>query len=437
MKISLKSAEKNKSVAKRSFILTIIGFAFFINPVPLGLDFLPDVFGCAFLVFGLTQLAYFDGAVEQARKCIIYLFVVEAFKLLMTRSLVLTEIGSNRMLGATVFSILQGILYIAIFKQLFSGISYFSMRNNCNTALALCDGTAFLTYLAFFVRIAATLIPELVALIEIYLSGDASTAMDFDELELIESLVSSKLILVVMLSLVALITGIAWFISVCKLFKALYSESASELDARYGAEYLSRPEKVRPKTIRHGSYVIYVALFFALDIKIDTARIVPASVMFLGLFIAAFMLSGISKFGKTKIFAPIAFALMLCAELHHQILVPYGAIVIYETHILTVITGALLGIAAAVAGLLCIRCFLCEMRALQSALGGSEVSIFKPWLAYCVTVSLWIAGYAVPYFYNYFAVARFFAACVFIWQAAKLVSFINEEEQARFIMLGK
>ena len=77
--------KKQRSVSATSKALLLLGFAFFINPVPFGLDILPDVFGCIALYFGLTQLAYFDGSVEEARKCISYLFIVELIHLLMRR----------------------------------------------------------------------------------------------------------------------------------------------------------------------------------------------------------------------------------------------------------------------------------------------------------------------------------------------------------------
>ncbi len=433
----MKNAEKNKSVSRRSLLLLLVGFAFFINPVPLGLDLIPDVFGCVLIFFGLTQTAFFDGAVEKARKCIVYLFVVEFLKLLFMRSIFLSEIGSNRLLAVTVFSILQGIIYVMTFRLLFSGFSYFSMRNNYNSALAKCDNTAFLTHLAFSVRIAATLIPELLALIEIYLSSDSKAEIDFETLDFIESLVSSKLILVVLLTIITTVTSIVWFCSLFSFLKTLYKEAGAELDQRYTAEYSSRPEMVRPKKLKYGVYALYIALFFALDIVFDTTRIIPASFMFLGVFIAAFMLGGLSSFKKTKIFAPVAFAILLGAELHHKFLVPYGAIIIFETPIYTVVSGALICIAGASAALICIRFLLLELRELQRKLGGSEVSVTKPWIAYCITVTLWAAGYAVPYFYSYFAVARFFAAAIFIWQMIKLISFINEEENERFLMYGK
>jgi hypothetical protein len=59
------------------------------------------------------------------------------------------------MLAVTAFSIVEGIVYVIFFKKLFSGISYYAMRNNCNKTLERCDGTAFLSYLAFFIRLGA------------------------------------------------------------------------------------------------------------------------------------------------------------------------------------------------------------------------------------------------------------------------------------------
>ena len=76
---------QDKSLSKKSKLLIIFGFLFFVNPVPAGLDILPDVFGCVLLFFGLTQLSYFDESVEEAKKSLLYLFGVEAIHLLLMR----------------------------------------------------------------------------------------------------------------------------------------------------------------------------------------------------------------------------------------------------------------------------------------------------------------------------------------------------------------
>ena len=244
-------------------------------------------------------------------------------------------------------------------------------------------------------------------------------------------MVSAKLIIVVLLTLIAAVTLIAWYISIFGLLISFYREAGEELDSRYISEFSSRPEIVRPQRLKYASYALYTALFFSLDIIFDTTRIVPASFMYLGFFIAALMLGKIGSFKKTRIFAPIAFLLIIASEIHHKILVPYGAIFVHETPLPTVASGTSICVAGSVAAMLCVRSLLLELREMQKQIGGSEISVSAAWISFCVLITLWAAGYAVPYLYNYFAVVRFFSAVVFIWQFSKIVSFINDEEQER------
>ncbi len=427
---------KNKSVAKQSKLLLLLGFAFFINPAPLGLDLIPDVFGCLLIFFGLTQLAYFDGAVETAKKGVLYLFIVEAVRLLLMRSVFMTNIGSNRMLAVTGFSIIEGILYVMIIRNLFGGIEYFSMRNNCNQALARCDGCAFLTYLSFFVRIAATLVPELVALFEIYLYDSAQVEIDFETLDLISELVKSKVIVVVLFSFISFITSIAWFISFSKFIRCFYSEASETLDARYFSEYSSRPEMVRPRKLRKGCWAIYISVFFILDLSFDGTRIIPASVMFLGLFISAWLFKEISKFKNTKIWAIPAAVMMLSTEIFRAISVPNGAITIYETDIWIVFVNFVLALITAVLCLMCVRGLLLDLRRLSTDLGGKEISIFAPWVIFSIWLTLWAFGFIVPYFYSFIATAKMLLAFLFIWQTVKTVGGIYEDECERVSLYG-
>ncbi len=411
----------------------MIGFAFFINPVPFGLDILPDVIGCVPIFFGLTQLAYFDGSIEDARKSILYLTAVEFIHLLLMRAVFLTDIGTNRLLAVTGFSIVQSILYIVIFKKLFGGISYFALRNNHNQTLAKCDGTAFLSYLAFFVRIAAMFIPELIALIE----WNLFTELDPDAYDAISAFVKMKPVIVVMFTLIALVTSVIWYISFIKLIKTFYKEAGEELDMRYTCEYTSRPEKILPKKLRRGTYAIYFALFFALDVKFDNIRIIPASAMFLVLFAAMFFFNGISDFKQTKRLALPAFFILLATEIYRTILTPNGAIIIYETDILVVAGAAILGLAAIILCMLCIKHFLSETKRLSENLGIDEVPTNASWIFYCVSVILWAMGFVIPYFYPTVATPRLIASVIFIWQTVKIFETINEEKMHKIELYGE
>ncbi len=416
-----------KSVSKKSKIFLLIGFAFFINPVPFGLDILPDAFGCLLVWYGLTQLSYFDGSVEEARKSMLWLSVAELVHLLIMRSVFLTNISSNRMLAVTVLSIVQGILYVMIFKKLFGGISYFAMRNNCNGSLSLSDGAAFMSYLAFFVRIAAMLIPELLAILELRLSIE----VDFETHDAIASFVGMKPIIVVLLSAVALGVGVAWYVSLSKLIRTLHTESGAELDLRYYSEFSSRPEKTRPKMLRFATYAVYFALFFIIDFSIDGSRIIPASFMFVLLFASAFCFKEISGFKQTKRLAIPAFLLLLSTELFTKYLNPHGAVIIYETELWIACVAAVLSILTVASCMLCVRGFLCDVRTLSEELGFGTPSTAVPWVAYCVSAVCFAAGFAIPYFYSYIYLPRLIAAAVFVWQTVKIIGTVYEKEVER------
>ena len=429
--MSLKA--KEKSVSKRSKLLIIIGFLFFVNPVPAGLDFIPDVFGCVLLFFGLTQLAYFDSSVEEAKKSLLYLFGVEAIHLLLMRSVFLTNISSNRLLAVTAFSVAEGIIYVIFFKKLFSGISYYAMRNDCSKTLEICDGTAFLSYLAFFIRIAASLLPELIAILELRLNLE----VDFETYDAISSLVSAKPIAVVLLSLISLGVSVAWFISVRKTFSTLDKESRTRIDAIYEEEYTSQPEKTRPKQLRAATYLVYFAVIFSLDITFDGTRILPASAMFLFLFASAFAFRGLSEFKGTKSLAVPAFLLLLTTEIFRNVFTQGGAIVIYATDLWKVIVGSLLAIATAAVTLIAVRSFIGDIKKLSDTLGTGEIFTGFMWFCYCAITVLWAIGFAIPYLFPMISGAKLIFSGLFIWQTVKTVGGIYEKERYNYSLYHK
>ena len=434
----MKSAKNKASLSKRNKLLILFGFLFFINPLLRGFDILPDVFGCILIYFGLTQLAFFDGAVDNARKCFIYLAVVEAVHCLTMTSVLTAENSSNRMLAVTVLAIIDAILYVIIFRQLFSGINYYSMRNNCNKALQKCDGTAFLTYLAFFIRLAATLIPELLATIEIYLYAEDNVDISLEELDKIADIMTAKPLIEILFIFIAAVVGIAWYISLFGLIKAFFSEAGDKLDSEYTARYTSNPQKTRATRLKISVYTLYFALFFAIDFVMSGMRIVPASVMFLVLFIASFLFKGISDFKGTKIYSSIAFVLLLGAEIFRHLFLPTeNSFAVYQIELKFTAIGAVIALVTMTACLLAVRAFLKDLRTLSIDLSGKSVPTSIPWAVYCITAVLWTAGYAVPYLYSYVATLRLFASCIFIWQTVKVVTYIHETEQERVSLYGE
>ncbi len=428
---------KSSSVAKRSKLLLLLGFAFFINPMLRGFDILPDVFGCILIYFGLTQLAYFDGSVDNARECFLYLAAVEAVHLFMMRSVFSSYNSSNRMLAITVLAVVDGILYVLIFRRLFSGINYYSMRNNCNKSLQKCDSTAFLTYLAFFVRLAATLIPELLATVEIYLYAEDNIDISLSELDKIADIMTAKPLIEILFFFISAIVGIAWYISFFGLMRSFFAEASEELDLKYTVQYSSKPEKTRATKLRIAIYLLYFALFFAIDFVLGGMRIIPASAMFLILFIASFAFKGISDFKGTKKYSLIAFFLLLGAEIYRHFYLPTEhSIAVYQIDLPHVGVGAAISVIAMAFCLITMREFFKDLNKLSLDLSGKVVPTKTAWICYCILAVLWTAGYAVPYFYSYVATARLFASCIFIWQTVRIINYIHETEKERIALYG-
>lgn len=433
----MKNAKNRFSHSSLSRALLIIGFLFFINPLFRGLDILPDVIGCLLIYFGLTQLAYFDGAVESARKGFLYLAIVEAIRLLMMKSVFLTPISSNRLLSATAFAIVEGFLYVMIFKQLFGGINYYSMRNDCNTTLAKCDGTAFITYLAFFIRLGASVIPELLALPEIYLYADEGVDISLEKLDAIADLIVARPLIELFFLLLALGVAVPWFISMCGLLRSFFKEAGDNLNIRYHSEYSSKPAKTRMKRLKSCVYLFYLALFFALDLIFNQIRIIPASAMFLLFFVGAIFLNKLCDFTKTIKFSSIAFIALLAAEIFRIYALPYKSVVIYQTPLVNVALGCVACIIVLPLCLLAVRHILTDLRRLAFQASGKEIETKGSWIAYCISAVLWSVGYCVPYLYASISTMRILASGIFIWQTVKVLSFILESEEERISLYGE
>ncbi|MBO5768017.1 MAG: hypothetical protein J6R49_05745, partial [Clostridia bacterium] len=180
---------------------------------------------------------------------------------------------------------------------------------------------------------------------------------------------------------------------------------------------------------------VYTAFFFLIDSSIDGTRLLPASFCFLFLFVSTRIFSGICEFKGTKRLAIPAFLSLLACELFTKLLTPNGAVIIYETPLITVIAASLLGLGSAVLCMLCMRVFLLEINALSITLGFGEVPIFIPWVAYCAQTAFRTVPFALPYLYSTFYLPRLIAAAVFVWCTVRAIAYIYNKELERCILL--
>jgi len=134
---------------------------------------------------------------------------------------------------------------------------------------------------------------------------------------------------------------------------------------------------------------------------------------------------------------PIAFTVLLAAEIYRAFFLSTDVFVIYQTSLIKSAVGAVICIGAVIACLFAIRCFLTETRELSVVTYGGEIKTATPWIAFCVSAVLWSVGYAVPYFYSYVSTLRLFASCIFIWHTVKIFGHITESYEEHIALYGE
>ncbi len=265
---------------KRGLILIFAGIIFFFNPTFNMFDILPDFLGCILIAYGLSRLSKIDENLESARKCSVYYAWISLLKLVLT---MWTLSGHMDFLVPFTFSfaVLDIIFMLAFFRNLYTGLDYFSMRNNCEE-LRVPASNAF-SMSAIFV-VVSRILDFLPHLTDIFKQNDAMD-LSYNASNTI-SLTALKTYIMALCLFGCLILGIIFIIITWKFFKKAIScktliEKAGE---KYSQDILSNRE-LYVSLVFPGVYTfMYIGLFFMFDFSIDAINILPtfiAPVLFL------------------------------------------------------------------------------------------------------------------------------------------------------------
>ena len=427
----LKTPADAAGVKKIYTVLTIIGALFFANPVISSVDVLPDCIGCALLFFGLTRLAYLNEGVDRARRLTVYLFAVGVIKLLLTPSFIRTNVSANLMLASTAFLIAEGILYFLIIKSLFAGIEFFASLSGFDRVLKATQSVKTLTFAAFFIRLFATLIPDLTSIAETKIE-----TVDEAEADILLDIVKAKPIITALMLTVAAVALIAWFIEAVKFILLIRREAGEEIERRYASTFLKIPEKVSLKKLKIFVYVSIFASVFALDISFDGIKVLPVCAMFL-IFAVLPYIYGKEHFGRFIVFTLAAFVLLGALAVYEHFFVVKDPVVIYETPIRTIIVGTVLNLVAIPVSLYALRMYFCGVGNISRELGQGDARTTAAWVAYCLAAILRSLGSAVPYFRPSIAAAGVILAAIFIVLNAKALIEMLEAEKYRLSLEQK
>ncbi len=380
--------------ARLNFILVAVGMLFFVNPVFNFIDILPDAVGCVLIWLGLSRLSYLDGEIDRARKICVWLFCYSAVKLILTPTVAGSYIGSDKLAAVSVALVAEGLLFGTFFKAFFDGLDYFSTRNNCNSAMQRISGTRFLTFVFIFVRLMATTVPELFALIELRFHSEV---LDYDEYDRLVDIMDSKPLVVVFLAFLAAVAGGVWYFSLLNTLRSFSKESALIIDEKYVSSTGGFSKLKASHKIKAGYVMLFVFPVFALDLAIDKLRIVPASGMFLFLAIAVLLIGRRFVLRNTLKWAAFAFFAKLAEEIYRYFFVRDDVMVIFETPIITVAVSAVVSIPVAYLCLRCMQVFLEEIKGFASLLGDKTYPTGAVWWLYCILTVLRTACFVLPY----------------------------------------
>ncbi len=279
---------------KSGLICIFAGILFFFNPCFNMFDILPDFVGCILIVLGLERLSKIDANLESARKCAIYYGWISFARLILT---VWTNTSHSDYLVPFTFSlcVLDIIFLLAFFRNLYTGIDYFSMRNE-SPSLREPASNAFSISVIFTVlsRI-LEFIPNIIELVrqnnELDLSYDAYRKMP---------LTAIKPYIMAICLLLCLILGVFFAVITAKFFFKAFSDKnfISKATEKYSADILS-DKGLYTSLIMPGVYgFMYFALFFLYNFSVDAVNLLPSfisSVLILFAFARLKMLDGSLK----------------------------------------------------------------------------------------------------------------------------------------------
>ncbi|PKM62893.1 MAG: hypothetical protein CVU97_02935 [Firmicutes bacterium HGW-Firmicutes-21] len=355
-----------KRLLKSSYFLILAGMFFLINPLFHIVDVLPDVFGYILIFFGTAKLAFFDGRMESARNKLQYLIAISAFKLLLTPA-VISGLGSDKLLAAFCFAIVEIILLVMFYHDFFNGFSYIADRNNGDKTALSIPNASFLTIIFFITKTVFSVVPELYSLFD--------TVSDY---ELYENLMLAKPFILALSFFIVLIIGIFWYVSVFKMLRTANGDTPfyERLQERYFAEYLSFPDKIQYKALKRGLYIALIGCIFFLDISVDGVRVFPETAAIVLFTVSAIILGKYGSFNRTLRLAPIICVLQVLTEIFRYVFTDTEAALLSELSLTTVAVSSVVVIINAGATLLFMSEYLNELRIMYLKVTGIEAPTF-------------------------------------------------------------
>lgn len=313
------------------------------NPVWCLTDILPDVIAWLLIWFALRELAGTNDNLFAARRQALYLICIEALKLILWIPLQSSQVSSDRMLAALVFSAGEAACMLLFFRSFLRGAEEISRASDCDRIYLKTGDIRFLCALFTLVRAGCTVLPELTAIPELYVEN--SDVLDDGLWELLQQLASSGEILTVVFSVLELIMAIIWLVSFLPFLRLFQTDSGfcGYLTARLAPDGEKHQTERLFASLRVARICFAIGLAFTLDVQINGLRIMPLCAFPAFFALGCVFLNRLTKdrrFRAPMVAALIASVLLLAAELYRHFFTVGDMVVFAEQSVQTELLSA-------------------------------------------------------------------------------------------------
>lgn len=300
--------------------LIIVGTIFLLNPNINIVDILPDFIGYIFIYRGLYRLADIDDRMYSAKKKAQWLLIVSLVKTGFILALP-TSSDSDVLLFTFCFAVIELLLCIPLFSEIFGGANYLCSRYDNEKALKCESEAKFFTTLFIILKNTLPLIPELFAL------NDGSE-FNYDYYQNMRNTETLKRICIIGAFVLVLSCAIFMGMKFISYLNTLRNdrEFISKLEVFYRDNVLSDTAMWARRYQNFILTMFATGIMFFNNFYLDTVPILPDSVGYIFFIVGALYLSrlGVNGF-STALFSIIGAAANALSNFYRLHCSNYGA----------------------------------------------------------------------------------------------------------------
>ncbi len=211
-----------------------LGCLFLFDPVVKLFDVLPNAVGYLLIATSLKEISALEYRIENSQRLLYYGMAISGVRFALMFS-TFTMNTSDMLTAVTVLGLAELFVIIYFFISFFSGFTYLAQRSESENILGNIDSVRSLSIIFAIAHTAATILPELTALLEIALDHDPDSypMLSLGRLNLYKNYA------IVICLLISLIVGIWWLKETLSFMKGVKKDKLfrASVEKRYG-EYV-------------------------------------------------------------------------------------------------------------------------------------------------------------------------------------------------------